>query len=200
MFHIIPSSTPIRGLTGHLHLLAILTWTKNQGVNGTKLEAQSRSRWILVIFHYWSSSHICHHFFRWTCVDHTNADPMPWTIGILVVCNMSKNARIFPQCLDKTLVAISRQMARGNEKWSELYDMYQAQGCPKVIHRKKMQRWAAWTFWPCFWVKLGGVRNLQKQIRGMKFVTGLQQTLWTWHQNIFHRTSIFLQPEWTWYW
>ena len=83
---------------------------------------------------------------------------------------------------------------------TELYDMYQAQGCPKVIHRKKhMQRCAAWTFWPWHWDKLRGVRHLPKQIRGMEFVTGFQQTLWTWHQNICHRTSIFLQPEWTWY-
>ena len=77
-----------------------------------------------VIFHYWSSNHTCHHFFGeigeigliffWA-----NAEPMQWTIRFLVVCNMSKNATIFPQSLCTTLVAISRQMDRGNENSSD---------------------------------------------------------------------------------
>lgn len=44
---------------------------------------------------------------------------MQWTIRFLVVCNMSKNATIFPQSLCTTLVAISRQMDRGNENSSD---------------------------------------------------------------------------------
>lgn len=97
---------PIRGLTGHLHLLAILTWTK--------LEAQSRSRWILVIFHYWSSSHMSSYLFvnlRWSY----KCWPHAMDYRIFSRLQHVQNARIFPQNLDKTLAAISRHMAKGKK-------------------------------------------------------------------------------------
>lgn len=130
---------PIRGLTGHLHLLAILTWTK--------LEAQSRSRWILVIFHYWSSSHICRHICLWICVDRTNADPMPWTIGFLVVCNMSKMQGFFHKTWTKHWPQYLGTWPRGKKLIRAIWYVSSSR-MSQSNPQKKMQRWAGWTFWP----------------------------------------------------